>query len=88
MELKGRPIVTGHSWCSVEASKFVQRELREIPNKFRDFLKESGLRDTLLSSSKELIDLAEGKQFDFYGKNVFATFHFKDLYTNILYTNI
>lgn len=34
-ELKGRPIVTGHSWCTVEASKFVQKELRKILEKFK-----------------------------------------------------
>ena len=28
--LAGRPIITGYGWCTIEASKFLQRRLRSI----------------------------------------------------------
>jgi len=58
--------------------------LREIIDKFRNFLKESGLRNTLLSNNKELVDLLERKQLFFFEKNVFVTFGWI-LYTSILF---
>ena len=35
--LRGRPIVTGHSWCLVEPSKFIQKELRSVILLFRQY---------------------------------------------------
>ncbi|KAL9952149.1 hypothetical protein ACROYT_G039360, partial [Oculina patagonica] len=83
--LRGRPIITGHSWCIVEASKFIQKELRGVICKFKGFLRDLNMRVTLLGSSNELVDILRDKKFQFWGANTFATFDFKDLYTNILF---
>ena len=61
--LRGRPIITGHSWCIVEASKFIQRELRKVINRFEEFLGKKGVRGTLLGSSGELVNILRDKGF-------------------------
>ena len=33
-QLTGRPIVAGHSWCTLEASRYLQQKFRELLNKF------------------------------------------------------
>ena len=56
-ELKGRPIITAHSWCTVEASKFLQSKLREIISYFKAYLSDHGMESTILSDSKSLVDI-------------------------------
>ena len=83
--LRGRPITTGHSWCIIEASKFIQRELRDVISEFRSYLAKTGRRDTFLGSSGELVNILGKRTFKFWGANTLVTFDFKDLYTNILF---
>ena len=86
--LTGRPVVTGHSWCTAEASRFLQRKFREILNKFLSFLKENNFQNTILGSSMELIDSVRKVKLTHREEYCFVTFDFKDLYTNILYTDV
>lgn len=55
--LRGRPIITGHSWCLIEPSKFIQKELRSVILLFRQYLKEKFLRDSILCSSSDLVEI-------------------------------
>ena len=83
--LRGRPIVTGHSWCLIEPSKFIQKELRSVILLFRQYLREKCTRDSILCSSSELVKILKKKYFVFWSGSTFVTFDFKDLYTNILF---
>ena len=85
--LRGRPIVTGHSWCLIEPSKFIQKELRSVILLFRQYLREKCTRDSILCSSSELVKILKKKYFVFWSGSTFVTFDFKDLYTNILFEN-
>ena len=49
--VKGRPIVTTNSWCTVEASKYIQRELRDFLETFKQYV--------LLGSEKDFVTFAE-----------------------------
>ena len=84
-ELKGRPIITSHSWCTVEASKFLQSKLREIVSYFKAYLTDHGMESTILSDSKSLVDILKQYRVRSDRMYTFVTFDFKDLYTNILY---
>lgn len=83
--LRGRPIITGHSWCLIEPSKFIQKELRSVILLFRQYLKDKFLRDSILCSSSDLVEILKKKYFVFWSGSTFVTFDFKDLYTNILF---
>ena len=37
--LKGKPIVTGHSWCTLEASRYLQQKFRELLNNFIGYVR-------------------------------------------------
>ena len=84
-ELKGRPIITAHSWCTVEASRFLQSKLREIISSFKTYLCAHGMECTILSDSKSLVDSLKQYRVNSDGYYTFVSFDFKDLYTNILY---
>ena len=84
-ELKGRPIVTDHSWCTYEVSRFIQKELRNIIQMFKCCMMDSGITFTLLESGAKLVSLLRDAPVDFNGSNALITFDFNDLYTNILY---
>ena len=83
--MKGRPIITAHSWCTVEASKFLQEKLGDILLDFKLFLSINGYQCPVLKDSKELLGALETLQLDNNESYTFVTFDFKDLYTNILY---
>ena len=83
--LRGRPIVTGHSWCLIEPSKFIKKELRSVILLFRQYSREKCTRDSILCSSSELVKILKKKYFVFWSGSTFITFDFKDLYTNILF---
>ena len=84
-DLKGRPIITAHSWSTVEASKFLQEKLRDILVDFKLFLSINGYQCPVLKDSKELLGALETLKLDNNESYTFVTFDFKDLYTNILY---
>lgn len=64
-ELKGRPIITAHSWCTVEASKFLQSKLRGITHSFKKYLESKGVNCTILGDSKELVDVIKQTKIDY-----------------------
>ena len=83
--LTGRPIVTAHSWCTIEASQFLQLKFRELVNKFTEYLRESRLKNTILTGSRDLLEYLRKFHVEKEKDYCFVTFDFKDLYTNILY---
>ena len=72
--LRGGPIVTGHSWCLIEPSKFIQKELRSVILLFRQNLREKCTRDSILCSSSELVEILKKKYFVFWSAGTFVTF--------------
>ena len=83
--LTGRPIVTGHSWCTLEASRYLQQKFRELLNKFIGFLRGYGYQSTIVAGSNDLLQLLRKINLK-TGKNYcFVTFDFKNLYTNVLF---
>ena len=83
--LKGRPIITARSWCTVEASQCLQTKLRGIIDDFKLLIQEKGTEFTILRDSKELINTIKNFKLDNEKSYNFITFDFKDLYTNILF---
>ena len=53
--LTGRPIITGYGWCTIEASNFLQRRLRSITGRFKDYLVNNSLPYSILGNSYELV---------------------------------
>ena len=83
--LTGRPIITGYGWCTIEASKFLQRKLRSIMGRFKDYLVNNSLPYSILGNSYELVGVVKRSRFSSLDECTFLTFDFKDLYTNILF---
>ena len=83
--LKGRPIITAHSWCTVEASKFLQAKLRGIISDSKLLIQEKGIEFTILRDSKELVNTIKNFKLDNEKSYNFINFDFEDLYTNILF---
>ena len=83
--LTGRPIVTGYGWCTLEASKYLQRRFRSILVRFKDYLESSSLPYSIVGNSYELVGLIEKTNLSSVGGCTFVTYDFKDLYTNILF---
>ena len=83
--LTGRPIITGYGWCTIEASKFLQRKLRSILGRFKDYLVNNSLPYSILGNSYELVGVVKRSTFCSLDGCTFLSFDFKDLYTNILY---
>ena len=83
--LTGRPIITGYGWCTIEASKFLQRKLRSIMGRFKDYLISNSLPYSILGNSYELVGVVKRSSFSSLDWCTFLTFDFKDLYTSILY---
>ena len=52
--LTGRPIVTGYGWCTIEASKYLQKRFRSILVRFKEYLESSSLPYSILGNSYEL----------------------------------
>ena len=77
--------MTAHSWCTIEASRFLQLKFRELLNKFTEYLRESGLKNTILTGSRDLLEYLRKFHVEKEKDYCFVTFDFKDLYTNILY---
>ena len=55
--LTGRPIVTGYGWCTIEASKFLQKKLGTILCNFKKYLIANGLPNSILGNSNELVEV-------------------------------
>ena len=84
--LTGRPIVTArYGWCTIEASKYLQRRFRSILVRLKDYLESSSLPYSILGNSYELVGLIEKTNLSSVGGCTFVTYDFKDLYTNILF---
>ena len=84
-QLKGRPIVTGHSWCTLEASRYLQQKFRELLNNFIGYIRQHGYQSTILTGSSDLLSILRKTHLKSGRNYCFATFDFKDLYTNILF---
>ena len=61
--LTGRPIITGYGWCTIEASKFLQRKLRSIMVRFKDYLVNNSLPYSILGNSYELVGVVKRSSF-------------------------
>ena len=83
--LTGRPIVTGYGWCTIEASKYLQKRFRSILVRFKEYLESSSLPYSILGNSYELVSLLKKTDLSSVDGCTFVTYDFKDLYTNILY---
>ena len=83
--LTGRPIITRYGWCTIEASKFLQRRLRSIMGRFKDYLVNNSLPYSILGNSYELVGVVKRSSLSSLDGCTFLTFDFKDLYTNILF---
>ena len=82
--LTGRPIITRYGWCTIEASKFLQRRLRSIMGRFKDYLVNNSLPYSILGNSYEFVGVVKRSSLSLDGCT-FLTFDFKDLYTNKLF---
>jgi len=83
--LTGRPMITGYGWCTIEASKFLQRRLRSILGRFKDYLISNSLPYSILGNSYELVGVVKRSSLSSLDRCTFLTFDFKDIYTNILF---
>ena len=83
--LTGRPIVTGYGWCTIEASKYLQKRFRSILVRFKEYLESSSLPYSILGNSYELVSLIKKTDLSSMDGCTFVTYDFKDLYTNILF---
>ena len=84
-QLTGRPIVTGHSWCTLEASRYLQQKFRELLKTFTAYLRGYGYQSTILAGSNDLLQILRKTDLKAEKNYCFVTFDFKDLYTNILF---
>ena len=82
--LTGRPIVTGYGWCTTEASTFLQKRPRLILCRFKNYLSDNGLPNSILGNNNELIEVIKQTPIRSLEGLVFVCFDFKDLYTNML----
>ena len=71
--LTGRPIVTGYGWCTVEASKYLQKRFRSILVRFKDYLESSSLPYSILGNSYELVGLIGKTNLSSVGGCTFVT---------------
>ena len=78
--LTGRPIITGYGWCTIEASKFLQRKLRSIMGRVKDYLVNNSIPYSILGNSYELVGVVKRSSFSSLDGCTFLTFDFKDLY--------
>ena len=93
--LTGRPIITGYGWCTIEASKFLQRRLRSIMGRFKDYLVNNSLPYSILGNSYELVVVVKRSSLSSLDGCTFLTFDFKDRltsecsprYDNLVYEN-
>lgn len=82
--LKGRPIITAHSWITSNPSKFLGRELNNIIEQLKDLFLENNSNFPIISSSFELLKHINNINIDSYFNYInFITFDFSSLYTNI-----
>lgn len=86
--LKGRPIITAHSWCTVELSKVLQSKLRDLLSRFKTYMSSLTLPVTIIDSSSAVLKEVEDIKVTSSESYWFICFDFKDLYTNILYESV
>lgn len=82
--LKGRPIITAHSWIATEPSKLLGHHLKSIINQTKIFLSDCKLPFTIISDSNTFINHIKNIPIDnFLDPFFLISFDFENLYTNI-----
>lgn len=83
-KLKGRPIISAHSWITVEPGKFLGNILTEWKNDYIEHLESHGITPTLTKNSHNIATALENTTFTGTLFNIqIITFDFESLYTNI-----
>lgn len=84
-ELKGRPIITAHSWITSNPSRLLGSELDTIINKLQNFFLINNLPFPILKNSEQLIKSLNNINLPNIDNFTLTSFDFSSLYTNISY---
>ena len=86
--LKGRPIITAHSWITSPISKALGFYLNILISRFEDKFLELNFTWPIINSSCQLIDQIKDIDINYFDDISIITFDFENLYTNISHETI